>query len=106
MINQSFLIPANSKKSGLIFGLFKPFDLILFGSGTAVTFILLAILPISKLWGVVLTLLPICTTGMLVFPIPSYHNVRTLLQEIFIYYKNRRKYIWRGWCYKYEQSDK
>ena len=76
MINQSFVIPANSKKSGLIFGLFKPFDLILFGSGTAVTFILLAILPISKLWGVVLTLLPICTTGMLVFPIPSYRELR------------------------------
>lgn len=36
-----FLIPANSKKSLLYFGLFNMFDLILFGSGIAVTTILL-----------------------------------------------------------------
>jgi len=42
---------------------------------------------------------------MLVFPLPNYHNVRTLIGDIFLFYTNRRIYIWRGWCYKYEQRD-
>ena len=39
-----FLIPANSKKSMLIFGVFTTFDLILFGSGIGVTILLLLII--------------------------------------------------------------
>ena len=39
-----YLIPANSKNSLLIFGMFNGFDLILFGSGMFATFILLMVL--------------------------------------------------------------
>lgn len=105
MINQTYLVPANSKRSALIFGFFKKEDLVIIIAGIVLSFILLMILPVTELWGVIITLLPICVCGALVFPIPNYHNVRTLLQEILNYYKNRRKYVWRGWCNKYEQPD-
>lgn len=104
-MNQTYLVPANSKRSALIFGFFKPLDLIIFGSGTGLSLILLMIFPVTELWAVIITLIPICVTGLLVFPIPNYHNVRTLVTEMWNYYKGRRKYIWRGWCYEYEQSD-
>ena len=40
-MNQTFLVPANSKRSALIFGFFKPVDLIIFGVGTGLSLILL-----------------------------------------------------------------
>ena len=43
-MGNEYLIPANSKKSMLILGFFNPTDLIIFGSGCLVTFILLIIL--------------------------------------------------------------
>ena len=105
MIGQTFLVPANSKKQGLIFGFFNKVDLIIFIVGTVTSFVLLMILPVVELWAVIVTLLPILTAGALIFPIPNYHNTRTFLSEMLKYYKNRRKYVWRGWCYRYEQSD-
>ena len=42
-MNNNFLIPANSKKSMLIFGLFNKFDLILFSCGISATLLLLLI---------------------------------------------------------------
>jgi len=105
MSEETFLVPANSKRSGLIFGFFKPFDLGLFASGIAATLILLMIFPVDNIKNVILIIIPICITGMLVFPLPNYHNVRTLIGDIFLFYTNRRIYIWRGWCYKYEQRD-
>ena len=105
MIDQTFLVPANSKKSQLIFGFFKSIDLIIFAVGVILSFILLMIFAATTLSSVVITLTPILIAGLLVFPLPNYHNVRTLIIEILNFYKNRRKYIWRGWCNKYEQSD-
>lgn len=105
MINQTFLVPANSKRSALIFGFFKPIDLAIFCGGAALTLILLMIISVQELSGVIITLLPICIAGFLVFPIPNYHNVRVFFMDFISFYKNRRKYIWRGWCYKYEQRD-
>ena len=46
-MNDSYLIPANSKKSLMIFGLFYTFDLILFGTGVGITLLLLLLLPID-----------------------------------------------------------
>lgn len=106
MSEQTFLVPANSKRSGLIFGFFKPLDLGIFIGGIAATLILLMIFPVDKLTNVILIITPISITGMLVFPLPNYHNVMTLIADVFSFYiLNRRKYIWRGWCYKYEQRD-
>ena len=40
-MNNNYLIPANSKKSQLYFGLFNKFDLILFGSGVGTSLLLM-----------------------------------------------------------------
>ena len=94
-----FLIPANSKKSMLIFGLFNTFDLILFGTGVGLTLIMLPILPIDDLLFAGIALAPALITGFLVFPIPNYHNVRTIIKSIWEFYTGRRIYYWKGWCF-------
>ena len=80
-----FLIPANSKKSMLIFGLFRPLDLIIFGVGVGLTLIMLPILPVDELVYAVIALLPALITGFLVFPIPNYHNVRTVIMSVWYF---------------------
>lgn len=104
-VNRTYLIPANSKRSALIFGFFRPVDLLIFSIGTFITFVLLISLPVTELWGAIITIFPIVSTGFLVFPVPNYHNILVLLTETINFYSNRREYIWRGWCYEYEQSD-
>lgn len=94
-----FLIPANSKRSMLIFGLFNKFDLILFCSGLGVSFILLLLLPLQSLWVALLAIAPGLITGFLVIPVPNYHNILTVLKSIFEFFTNNQKYIWKGWCY-------
>lgn len=93
-----FLIPANSKKSLLIFGLFTWFDLILFATGIAVTTLLLMILPVSQLAIALLAIAPALITGFLVLPIPNYHNMITVIKNLIDFYGNRQRYVWRGWC--------
>ena len=100
-----YLIPANAKKGTLIFSIFRPFDLILFSSGVAVSLILLALVPSTNLIAVLLALLPGLVCGLLVFPIPNYHNVLCAIQSIFRFFTERRNYIWRGWCF-YERFGK
>ena len=95
----SFLIPANAKKSMLIFGLFNKFDLILFGSGLVVSFILLLTLPIETLWVALLAIAPGLVTGFLVLPVPNYHNMLTILRSMIEFYTSRQRYVWKGWCY-------
>ena len=45
----NYLIPANAKKSMLIFGLFTKFDLFLFGGGIGLTLLLLILLPLEEM---------------------------------------------------------
>ena len=105
-MDYNYLVPANSKKQGLVFGFMDKLDLIILGTGLLITFILLMILPVKEVWGMVLTLLPAGISAFLVFPIANYHNSRVFFYEMYkFYFVNRRKYIWRGWCYQYEQSD-
>lgn len=103
-----YLIPANSKKSMLIFGLFRPFDLILFGIGVGITLILLPILPVTEILYAIIALLPALITGFLVFPVPNYHNVRTVIMSVWNFYTERRVYYWKGWCFNNgeEESNK
>lgn len=106
-MDYNYLVPANSKKQNLIFGFLDKLDLIILVTGITISFILLLILPVAEIWGVIVTLLPVGTAAFLVFPIANYHNSRVFFQEMYkFYFVNRRKYVWRGWCYKYEQSDK
>lgn len=96
----NYLIPANSKKSMLIFGLFNVTDLIIFGSGIVTTIIMLLIFSPSNLVFAIIDILPVAITGLLVFPIPNYHNMMTVIQNIWVFYMypERRQYGWKGWC--------
>ena len=106
-MDYNYLVPANSKKQGLLFGFLDKLDLIILITGLTISFILLLLLPVDELWGVILTLLPLGSAGFLIFPIANYHNTRVFIREMYrFYFVKRRKYVWRGWCYKYEQSDK
>ena len=95
-----YLVPANSKKSLMIFGMFTWSDLILFGTGATISLILFFALNIDKLLFAILALSPGVICAFLVLPIPNYHNVRTIIRLAWNFYTTRQKYIWRGWCYK------
>ena len=100
-----YLIPANSKKSMLIFGVFTTFDLVLFGSGLGVSIILLLIISPNTLVTAVIDLLPAVICGFLVLPIPNYHNARIIIMEMYKFFTSRQKFIWKGWCVKDEYGD-
>ncbi len=100
-----FLIPANSKKSMLIFGVFETFDLILFAVGVGATILLLLIIAPSSLLTAVIDLLPAVICGFLVLPVPNYHNIRVVIQEVYRFYTTRQKFIWKGWCVKDEYNE-
>lgn len=105
MKNYNYLVPANTKKQGLMFGFMTPPDLVIAIVGASITFLLLMIFQPKTLLLGILVVLPFLVAAFLVFPIPNYHNVRVLITDIYKYYSSRRKYVWRGWCYQYEQSD-
>lgn len=104
-MNNNYLIPANSKKSLMIFGMFNTFDLILFGTGIGITLLLLMILPIGEFVVAIIAIAPALITGLLVFPVPNYHNVLTVLIDLWEFFTTRQKFIWRGWCVK-DESEK
>ncbi|NLL44310.1 MAG: hypothetical protein GX247_01410 [Mollicutes bacterium] len=105
-MNNNYLIPANSKKSILYFGLFTTFDLILFGSGLGLSLILVMIIPLGNFLLALLAISPGVISGFLVFPVPYYHNVLTFLKSVIRFYTERRKYPWKGWCFLDEKENK
>ena len=98
-MNNSYLIPANSKKGTLILNIFRPVDALIFGTGILVSLVMLVFLNTSNLFLVILSCLPGAITGVLVFPIPNYHNVLVVLQSILEFYTERQKFEWKGWCF-------
>ena len=94
-----FLIPANSKKSMLIFG---RFDLIVLAIGIVITIILLLTLNLSDIGPTVLAVTPGAIAIILVFPVAHYHNVMTIIISIYRFFTSREKFIWRGWCFSEE----
>ncbi len=103
---RNFLIPANTKKSMLIFGLFNTMDLIMFVSGVGITIILLLILPVEEVWAAIIALAPALITGFLVLPVPNYHNMLTVIKSAIDFYTERREFIWKGWCYPHGEEKK
>lgn len=101
-MNGNFLIPANSKRSRLFFGMFNTFDLILFSCGVLVSVILMIVGPIENFVYAIISILPACFIGLLVFPLPNYHNVLTALISMFRFFTTRRTFIWKGWCVRDE----
>lgn len=94
----NYLIPANSKKSQLILGFFTGVDLVLFGTGVGLTLILLLLIQTTKLAIMILILTPALIVSFLVLPIPFYHNVLQFITNLYTFYSEKRKYLWRGWC--------
>ena len=82
----NYLIPANTKRGQLILGLFRPFDLILF----------LSILVIS----------PAVICGLLVTPVPYYHNILTIIIELYDFLTTNQKYYWKGWCFMNDKENR
>lgn len=105
-MNNSYLIPANSKKSMLTFGLFNSVDLWIFIIGVALSFILLMTLPVENFWMAIFALSPGLLSAFLVFPIPNYHNVRTVIKNAWLFYTTRQRYVWKGWCFDNGETDK
>lgn len=103
-MNNTYLIPANTKSGKLILGMFKPFDLILFGSGVAMTLLLLVILPMQSMVVTVVVMLPALITGFLVIPVPNYHNMLNVIGELTEFITTQRNYEWKGWCVGYEKG--
>ncbi len=101
-----YLIPANSKKMLLIFGLFNTFDLILFGTGVLITLIMMMVVPIQEIVWAIIAILPVAVTGFLVFPIPNYHNVLTVIIDVFTFFTQNQRFRWKGWCFldEYKES--
>lgn len=92
------LVPANTKKSMLIFSMLRPVDAIILGVGISISVILLILFSNG---GTIITLvscIPMLVSLVLVMPIPNYHNTLVALQSIMRYYQERRNYIWKGWC--------
>ena len=101
-----YIIPANSKKSQLIFNVFRPIDL--FGillPGALLTVLFLFIFPGDSISAIVIKLAPVSLALFLVMPIPFYHNVLVYLREVYIYFSSQKRYYWRGWCASYVGSN-
>lgn len=100
MDENNYLIPANTKKSKLILGFFTPIDLAIFGTGCLITVILLFIFQGLTFTMAIIVLMPALISGFLVIPVPNYHNVLQLITNIVTFIMNRKRYYWKGWCYK------
>ena len=98
MENNNYLIPANSKKSQLILGFFTPIDLIIFSIGVVFSVILLMLIKSDNMAVMLLLASPALVATFLVAPVPHYHNVMTLIGNIYRFFTGRKKYYWRGWC--------
>ena len=94
----NYLIPANSKKSKLILGFFNTVDLVIFISGVSITMVLLFAIRSAGLAVTLLKVLPLLISAFLVMPVPNYHNIFTLLNNIIQYWQRPREYYWKGWC--------
>jgi hypothetical protein len=105
-MNNGYLIPANSKRGTLILNVFNYTDLILFGSGIGTTIFLLLLIPTSNLLITLVVLAPAVVSGVLVTPIPNYHNVLTVLKAVIRFYRSRQNFIWKGWCINEQYNEK
>ncbi len=101
-----YLIPANTKKSTLILGFLRGIDAIILASGVVATVIaVVALGNINNTWLLLLACMPAAVCGLLVLPIPNYHNTLVAIQSIMRYFRETRNYKWKGWCI-YNESDK
>ena len=72
--------------------------MVLFLVGVGISMILMITLNISDFKLAIISILPGCICGLLVFPVPYYHNVLTVIKESIEFLTQRQKFIWKGWC--------
>lgn len=99
-----YLIPANSKKSQLILGFFTFIDLCVFLVGLAFTIVMLLTIHTNNFTVMIIILLPLLISTFLVLPVPYYHNILQLITNIILFFLNRRRYYWKGWCIHEDQK--
>ena len=80
---KQYIIPANSKKSQLIFGLFRWIDLGILGFGILLSFAFLLAIDGDGLMTMFIKFLPLLLSVFLVFPVPYYHNVMEFMRDIY-----------------------
>ncbi len=98
----NYLIPANSKKGQLMFGIFRPIDLTVLIAGGFITLLFMFIIPGETFTVLVIKLLPLAICVLLVVPIPYYHNVLVFIEEAVIFLMEQKQFSWKGWCAKSE----
>ena len=102
----TYLVPANAKKQILKMGYFRNIDCLILGIGIAVTIVLLLWFSnYDNNWLLLVACLPGGLACLLVVPIANYHNVLVAIQSILRFYRERRSYIWKGWCVCDEYKD-
>lgn len=97
----NYLIPANSKKSLLIFNMFRPIDLGVVIGGALTTLILMLAISNDSITAMVIKLVPLVITLLLVVPLANYHNIMVFIREVYIYLSSQKRFYWRGWCATY-----
>lgn len=103
---KGYLVPANTKKSLLIMGMFRPIDTIILGTGIGISVIGLLIFNNASTLIMIVCCIPMLISLILIMPIPNYHNTLVALQSILRFYNERRRYIWKGWCIYDEFNNK
>ena len=100
-MQNSYLIPANSKRSMLILSLFAPIDVVIFAIGSVTSFALVMALngTAKSLTDILFLLLPAIVSAAMVVPVPNHRNVWQLTAHVYTYLINNRHYYWKGWCF-------
>ena len=93
-----YLIPANSKRSMLILGLFEKVDVVIFSIGAALTFFMMIFVEVETIKSLAIILTPVGISFMMVLPIPNHRNLWNFTANVYHYFSNQRTYKWRGWC--------
>ena len=100
-----YLIPANSKRSMLILGLFTPVDMIIVAIGGTITVALLMVINAETLQDIGIILTPLLISAAMVSPVPNHRNVWNLTANIYGYFSKRRTYYWKGWCMTHVEEE-
>ena len=97
-MNNRYLIPANTKRSMLILGLFNKIDLVIFLVGVALTIMLMLIVGSDTPLAIGVNLAPLIICTIMVAPVPNHRNVWNFTVNVYTFFANQRKYRWSGWC--------
>jgi hypothetical protein len=107
-MQNSYLIPANSKRSMLILSLFAPIDLMILGAGSAISLIMIMAMSsqTKTVMDIMFMLMPVIVCAAMVIPVPNHRNLWQLTVHVYSYLMSVRQYAWKGWCFSHGGSKK